>query len=106
MATAVTDNPSASRFELTVDGELAGYLDYRERDGEYTIPHTRVLPRFEGRGHGSTLVVKALETIRQRRGTVLPYCWFVPTVIRQHPELAELVPKSERASFGVETVSP
>lgn len=102
MATVVADNPSASRFEITVDDELAGYLDYRERDGEYTIPHTRVFPQFEGHGHGSTLVVKALEAIRDRRGTVLPYCWFVPTVIRQHPELAELVPEPERAAFGVE----
>jgi predicted GNAT family acetyltransferase len=101
MTTAVTDNPSASRFEITVDDELAGYLDYREHDGEYTIPHTRVFTRYEGHGHGSTLVVQALETIRERRGTVLPYCSFVPKVMREHPELAELVPESERASFGV-----
>ena len=101
MATAVTDNPSASRFEITVDEELVGYLDYREHHGEYALPHTRVFSRFEGRGHGSTLVVRALEAIRERRGTVLPYCPFVPKVIREHPELIELVPESERESFGV-----
>lgn len=101
MATAVTDNPSASRFEITVNEDLVGYLDYREHRGEYALPHTRVFPQFEGRGHGSTLVVRALETIRERRGTVLPYCPFVPKVIREHPELAELVPESERTSFGL-----
>jgi predicted GNAT family acetyltransferase len=101
MDTAVKDNPAASRFEMTVDDELVGYLDYREQGGEYSIPHTRVFPQFEGRGYGAKLVVRALETIRDRHGTVLPYCSFVPKVMREHPELAELVPESERASFGV-----
>jgi predicted GNAT family acetyltransferase len=101
MKTAVTDNPSASRFEITVDDELAGYLDYREDRGEYAIPHTRVFPQFRHQGVGAALVVSSLEAIRDRRGTVLPYCPFVPKVIRDHPELAELVPESERESFGV-----
>jgi uncharacterized protein len=101
MTTAVQDNPAASRFEISVDDELVGYLDYRENEGEYTIPHTRVFSEYEGRGYGAKLVVHALEAIRDRRGTVLPYCSFVPKVMRDHPELAELVPESERASFGV-----
>jgi uncharacterized protein len=101
MTTSVEDNQAASRFEITVDGELAGYLDYREHQGEYALPHIRVLPPHEGHGVGSELVVRALHTIRERRGTVLPYCPFVPPVIRKHPELAELVPEEERATFGV-----
>jgi uncharacterized protein len=101
MATVVTENPSASRFEITVDEELVGYLDYRKNGREYAIPHTTVFPRFEGHGHGSTLVVQALEAIRDRGGTVLPHCWFVSRVMREHPELTELVPESERATFGV-----
>ena len=101
MTTAVTDNPSASRFEMTVDDELVGYLDYREHEGEYAIPHTRVFSEFEGHGYGSKLVVHALEAIRDRRGTVLPYCNFVPKLIREHPELTELVPEDERSTFGL-----
>jgi predicted GNAT family acetyltransferase len=101
MRSTVTDNPSASRFEITVDEELAGYLDYREHDGEYAIPHARIFPQFRHQGFGSALVVSSLETIRDRRGTVLPYCPFVPKVIRDHPELVELVPEAERESFGV-----
>lgn len=101
MTTAVQDNPAASRFEISVDDELVGYLEYQEEDGEYAIPHTRIFPQFRHRGLGATLVLNSLETIRERRGTVMPYCSFVPKVMRQHPELAELVPESERASFGV-----
>jgi len=101
MTTAVQDNPTASRFEISVDDELVGYLEYQEDDGEYAIPHTRIFPQFRHRGLGATLVLNSLETIRERRGTVLPYCSFVPKIMREHPELAELVPESERASFGV-----
>jgi predicted GNAT family acetyltransferase len=101
MTTEVTDNPSSSRFELTIDDELVGYMEYQVDDGEYTIPHTQILPKFRHRGLGATLVVGSLETIRDRQGRVLPYCSFVPKVMRAHPELAELVPESERASFGV-----
>jgi uncharacterized protein len=101
MSITVTDNPSASRFEITVDDELAGYLDYREHQGEYAIPHARIFPQFRHQGFGSDLVVSSLETIRERHGKVLPYCPFVPKVIRDHPELAELVPEAERESFGV-----
>lgn len=101
MTTAVTDNPSASRFEITVDDELVGYLEYQVEDGKYAIPHTRIFPQFRHRGLGATLVVGSLETIRDRDARVLPYCSFVPKIMRDHPELAELVPEAERASFGV-----
>ena len=101
MTTVVQDNPAASRFEITIDDELAGYVDYREHEGEYALPHTRVLPAYEGRGVGSELVVGALEHIRDAGGTVLPYCPFVPKVIRDHPEFTDLVPEDQRATFGL-----
>ena len=84
-----------------VDDELAGWVDYREHDDEYALPHTRVLPQFGGRGVGSALVVGALRTIGERGGTVLPYCPFVPKVMRDHPELIDLVPADRRAEFGL-----
>lgn len=97
----VQDAPHSSRFEITVDGELAGWLDYRVDGDVYALPHTRVLDRYEGQGVGGALVTSALEQIRARGGSVLPYCPFVPKVIRDHPELADLVPEDQRADFGV-----
>ena len=48
MSADVQDHPEASRFEITVDGELAGWVDYRVDGDVYALPHTRVLPAFEG----------------------------------------------------------
>ena len=101
MTTTVADNPASSRFEITVDGELAGFLDYRKHGDEYALPHTRIFSQYEGRGLGSELVSGALSEIAARGGTALPYCPFVPKVIRDNPEFLELVPKDQRDTFGL-----
>jgi predicted GNAT family acetyltransferase len=101
MTTTVADNPASSRFEITIDGELAGFVDYRKDGDEYALPHTRVFTRFEGHGVGSELVRGALAEIAERGGTALPYCPFVPKVIRDNPEFLELVPKEQRGTFGL-----
>ena len=104
MSTDVNDNAPESRFEITVDGRLAGYVDYRRDGDEYALPHTKVLTEFEGQGIGSRLIVETLREIASRGGTVLPYCPFVPKVIRDHPELVDLVPEQQRATFGLDDV--
>lgn len=101
MTTTVQDAPERSRFEIEVDGELAGYLDYRLDGDEYTVPHTQIHPRFGGRGLGGELVRGALSEIAERGGTVLPYCGFVAKVMREDPALAELAPEDVRTRFGL-----
>ncbi len=44
----VRDNPQAGRYELLVDGRLAGLATYVLSDGVMTILHAEVQPRFEG----------------------------------------------------------
>ncbi|MRJ77950.1 GNAT family N-acetyltransferase [Aeromicrobium sp. SMF47] len=101
MTTSVQDNPGDSRFEITVDGELAGFVDYRKDGDEYALPHTRVFSQFEGQGIGGRLITGALEEIAARGGSVLPYCPFVPKVIRDNPTFLDLVPVDQRATFGL-----
>lgn len=105
MTTTVQDNPGASRFEITIDGELAGFVDYRKDGNEYALPHTRVFTEFEGKGVGGQLIKGALTEIASRGGTALPYCPFVPKVIRDNPEFLELVPEDQRATFGLQDMS-
>lgn len=101
MSTIIRDNTDDSRFEIEVDGQLAGYVDYRAHNGEYALPHTRVLPEFGGRGVGGQLIVGALEEISRRGGTVLPFCPFVPKVLLDNPQFIELVPADRREEFGL-----
>lgn len=101
MATDVHKNDDKTRFEISIDGELAGYADYTLEDKTYVMPHTEVFDKFGGSGVGSRLVVESLKIIRDEGGQVLPYCPFIPTVITKNPEFAVLVPESERPRFGL-----
>ena len=95
----VADNPSASRFELRVDHELAGYAVYRNvRDGR-AFDHTIVAAGFEGLGLASELIRYSLDESRRGNLRVLPFCPFVRLFIRRHPEYVDLV--DQPARFGL-----
>ena len=95
--TSVTDNEQRSRFELRVDEELAGWLDYRPAGDSIIIAHTEVLKAHEGEGLGGVLVRSALEGARDTGKTVIVVCPFATAYIDRHPELDEfLAPHARR----------
>ncbi len=99
--TAVADNPAEHRFEMRVDGELAGFAAYRDRDGVRSFTHTEVDDAFEGQGVGSRLVRGALDATRDAGMSVLPFCPFVRGWIGKHPDYLDLVPGNQRARFDL-----
>jgi hypothetical protein len=97
----VTDNPDKARFEIIVDGELAGFVLYHLRGSEIAFTHTETDDRFRGHGLGGHLVQASLDSARERHLAVLPYCPFVNSWIAAHPEYADLVPAGRREQFGL-----
>jgi predicted GNAT family acetyltransferase len=91
----VEDNPSELRYELRVDGNLAGEIRYRRQPGSVVLVHTEIEPSLEGEGMGAVLVRGALEDIRARGDRVVPFCPFVAAFIRRHREYADLVTVEE-----------
>jgi uncharacterized protein len=87
----VVDNPAELRYEVEVDGALAGVLRYRVEPGMLVLVHTDVHPGFEGRGLGGRLVGSALDDIRARGLRAVPHCPFAAAYIRRHPEYQDLV---------------
>jgi uncharacterized protein len=98
---AITDAPELKRFEATVDGELAGFLIYRSRQGLLALIHTEVEERFEGHGLGGRLARFALDQARERGVAVLPFCPFVNDWMKRHREYVDLVPAAYRANFDL-----
>jgi uncharacterized protein len=97
----VTDAPEESRYELRVGGELAGFLTYHLRGHAISLNHTEVEPAFQGEGLATGLARFSLDDARRRGLAVLPFCPYVTSWIRKHPDYADLVPKDRRAEFGL-----
>ncbi|GAA4673574.1 GNAT family N-acetyltransferase [Phytohabitans rumicis] len=100
----VVDNSAAGRFEVHVDGEVAGVALYKRRGATISFTHTEIDSRFEGRGLGSVLVRGALDAARAEGAAVLPFCPFVRSYIERHPEYLDLVPAGDRGRFDLERV--
>jgi predicted GNAT family acetyltransferase len=87
----VRDDSDRSRYEIEVEGKLAGFIDYRSRNGIVTMVHTEVDPQWEGHGVGAELVRGALGDVRSRGLSVRAVCPFVAAYIERHPEYQDLV---------------
>ena len=92
----VTDNPDKARFEIAVNGELAGFVLYHLRGNQIAFTHTETDDRFRGHGLAGQLVREALDAARERHLTVLPYCPFVRSWIASHPDYQDLVSPEHR----------
>jgi uncharacterized protein len=86
MDVQVIDVPERTRYEARVDGALAAFADYIPTGELLAFTHTEVLPAFEGKGVGSTLVREALDDVRGRQRSVLAVCPFVSGWIARHRE--------------------
>jgi predicted GNAT family acetyltransferase len=87
----VRDVPERSRYEVSVDGQLAGHANYRDQGEVRVFVHTEVDDAFEGQGVGSTLAQAALDDVRASGRTLVAQCPFIRSYIERHPEYADLV---------------
>ncbi len=101
MHTDVVDRPEQHRYEIVADGEVAGFVSYALRGTSLTLTHTVVDGAYEGKGLGSALVRRVLDTARERGLEVLPACPFVRAYIERHDEYLPLVPEADRAGYGL-----
>ncbi|GAA4834345.1 hypothetical protein GCM10023354_12400 [Garicola koreensis] len=101
MASAeVLNNEEKTRFEITVDGEPAGFADYRQAPREVrSFLKTEVDPAYRGQGLGGQLIKAALDSTRDSGLGVLPYCPAFQSFITKNPEYLDLVPQDRRAEF-------
>ncbi|WP_306364704.1 GNAT family N-acetyltransferase [Nocardia sp. CC227C] len=97
----VRRNPALDRFELLVDGLVAGVTAYQDTANERAFVHTEVYPRYEGRGYGRKLVQSALDATRDEGLGILPLCPMVHHFVESRPEYLTLVPHWSRERLGL-----
>lgn len=77
-APTVTRNDEKNRYEIHVDGQVAGYTLVTSDDtGRTVMPHTKIDPAYKGQGLGTILVSEALADLAGRGAEVVPTCPFV-----------------------------
>jgi len=95
VSVTVVDNPTDSRFEARVDGELAGVCSYELTSDILILLHTQVAERYEGQGVGSDIAQFALDDARARGLYVRPLCPFIRSWLKRHSEYDDLIRAAE-----------
>jgi predicted GNAT family acetyltransferase len=91
MDAQVTNNTDKSRYEIHVEGRLAGVADYRVAGEVIVFPHTEISPALRGNGLAAQLVGAALDDVRGSRRSVDPQCWYVAQFIDENPAYGDML---------------
>lgn len=91
MTTTVVENADDGRYDIVVDGEVAGFTLVSVQDDVATFPHTEIASEFEGHGLASELIRGALDDVRGKGLRVIATCPFVRAFIEKHPEYQDLL---------------
>lgn len=85
------NNKEKKRYEFQIDEHIAVIEYIKSAKGEVFLTHTQVPSELEGKGIGSSLVLKVLQDIEKQGLRVVPLCPFVAAYIKRHPEWKKLV---------------
>lgn len=92
MTTTVVNNPSQSRYEISVDGDTVGVAVYERGENSINFTHTQVETDNREQGLGGTLIQKALDDVRSDSSVkVIATCPFVSRWVSEHPDYQDLL---------------
>jgi len=81
---SVNRNDDSHRYEMTIDGEDAGYVAFEESDTHIAFTHTEVREAFQGKGVGSHLAGEAIADAVARDLTIIPLCPYMARYLERH----------------------
>ncbi|RFS85802.1 N-acetyltransferase [Actinomadura spongiicola] len=91
MSTEIIDVAEQNRYEIRLDGEVAGFVEYEPGDGAVALIHTEVDSAYEGKGVGGSLARGVLDDLRARGLSAVPVCPFIKRWIEKHPDYQDVV---------------
>jgi beta-phosphoglucomutase family hydrolase len=107
MSATVRDSAEGSRYEIVVDGEVAGFADYHLARDHITFTHLEVSDEYTGRGLARQLTIELLADAEHRGLGVVPLCPYVRKFIsRNAAQYLHLVPEGLRERLGLDHVRP
>lgn len=86
----LNNDAHAHNFEMTVEGHRA-FIDYQLKHDKIFLMHTEVPVELEGHGVAGTMVERALHYIEEHGWKIVPYCAYIKSYLKRHPEWERLV---------------
>ena len=90
-AATVHRNDSRQRYEIEVDGKVAGSMVFRQQGDAVDLVHTEVDDAYQGQGLAAQLARFALDEARRSGRKVIPSCAYVAAYLERHPQDQDLV---------------
>lgn len=97
MSDSVKRSATSDQFDIEVDGQAVGHLDFVDHDPgdgkpiQRVLFHTKVDEAYGGRGLAGKLVGEALDATRAEGLHVVAVCPYVEKFVSKHPEYDDLV---------------
>ena len=99
--TGVRQRPDVGRFEILSDGQVAGFINYREGDdGSTVLIHTEMDPAFAGQGLASALARGVFDDLAERGVRTVVPCPFLISWLGKNPEYPDVVIQADGADPG------
>lgn len=89
METSVRRRTDPDRFEISVDGAVAGSTLFADHEGRRIFYHTEVAPEHGGKGLAGEVVGEALRRTVDEGMRVVAVCPYVTKYVNTHEEFAE-----------------
>ncbi|MFD1047122.1 GNAT family N-acetyltransferase [Kibdelosporangium lantanae] len=86
---SVVQNENANRYEVRVDGKVAGFTEYVVEGDDYVFVHTEVDDAYAGQGLATRLATGALDDVVANGRTIVPVCPFIAKFVLRHKDTYE-----------------
>lgn len=87
----VERNDELSRYEGSIQGELACVIDFIRIGKTIIVTHTGTEPAWRGRGLAAEINAAMLDDVRTQGLKVKAQCPYTIKFLSQHPEYADLI---------------
>ncbi len=92
MSTKVTHDSENQRYEIYLDGQRVGLMDYTISGTDMSLVHTEVNPEHQGKNLAAILLRESLADIRaSATHKVIPVCSYTVKYMEKHPDTHDLL---------------
>lgn len=81
---SVNRNDDSERYNMSVDGEEAGFVKFEESDTHIAFTHTEVFDAFQGKGVASHLASEVIADATSRGRIIIPLCPYIARYLERH----------------------